>query len=49
MDKKFKEMFDKVGDILFEINQQAIKEEDEDAKNLSCNLLEIMDSHECIT
>ena len=46
MDKKFKEMFDKVGDLLFEINQQAIKEEDEDAKNLSCNLLEIMDSHE---
>ena len=46
MDKKFKEMFDKVGDLLFEINQQAIKEEDEDAKNLRCNLLEIMDSHE---
>lgn len=45
MDKKFKEMFDKVGDLLFEINQQAIKEEDEDAKNLSRNLLEIMDSH----
>ena len=39
MNKKFKEMFDKVGDLLFEINQQAIKEEDEDAKNLSCNLL----------
>ncbi len=45
MDKKFKEMFDKVDDLLFEINRQAIKEEDEDAKSLSRNLLEIMDSH----
>lgn len=44
MNEKFKEMFDKVGDLLFEINQQAIIEGDEDAKNLSCDLLEIMDS-----
>lgn len=43
MNNKFKEMFDKV-DVLL-INQQAIKEEDEDAKSLSCYLLEIMDSH----
>lgn len=45
MNKKFKEMFDKVDDLLFEINQQAVKEGDEDSKNLSCYLLEIKDSH----
>ena len=46
MNKKFKEMFDEVGDLLFKINQQAIKEEDEEAKRLSCNLIEIIDSCE---
>jgi hypothetical protein len=43
MNKKFKEMFEEVGDLLFKINQQAIKEEDEEAKSLSCNLIEIID------
>jgi hypothetical protein len=45
MNKKFQKMFDNVEDLLFKINQQAIKEEDKDAKNLSCNLIEIIDSY----
>lgn len=45
MNKKFKEMFDKIRDLLSDINEQAIKEEDEEAKSFSCNLIEIIDSH----
>jgi len=42
---KFKEMFDTIRDLLSDINEQAIKEEDNEAKSLSCNLIEIIDSH----
>jgi hypothetical protein len=45
MNKKIKEMFGTIRDLLFDLNGQAIKEEDQEAKNLSCNLIEIIDSH----
>lgn len=45
MNNEFKEMFGTVRDLLFDLNGQAIKEEDQDARNLSCNLIEIIDSH----
>ena len=45
MDKKFREMFDTIRDLLSDINVRAIKEEDKEAKSLSCNLIEIIDSH----
>ena len=43
MNKKFKKKFKEIENLLDEIMQQAIKENDNDAKNRSCYLLEIMD------
>ena len=45
MNKKFREAFDTIRGLLSDINVRAIKEEDEEAKSLSCNLIEIIDSH----
>ena len=43
MEKKHTEKFDLVYDILMEINHSSIKDGDDDAKSLSCFLIETMD------
>ena len=40
---KYKKQFKKIADELFKINQQAIKDKDEEAKEISCYLIEIME------
>ena len=45
MEKKFKDLFDEIGKQLFILNQQAIEEDDEEAKSISCYLIEILDSN----
>ena len=44
MNTKYKKAFDKIADKLFDINQMAIKEKDDDAKDFSCYLIEIIES-----
>lgn len=43
MKTKYKKRFTKIVDELFKMNQQAIKDEDEEAKAISCYLIEIME------
>ncbi len=43
MKRKHKKQLKKIADELFKINQQAVKDKDEEAKEVSCYLLEIME------
>ena len=42
MKRKYKKQFRKIVDELFKMNQQAIKDKDEQAKSISCFLIEII-------
>jgi len=43
MERKYKKQFKKIADNLFKINQQAVKDKDKQAKEISCYLLEIIE------
>jgi len=43
MKRKHKKQFKKIADNIFKINQQAVKDEDKQAKEISCYLLEIIE------
>jgi hypothetical protein len=45
MRRKYKNKLKKVADVLFEMNQEAVKDGDEEVKGLTCVLLEILENN----